>query len=135
MAKALSRCPVCEGSLQISELHCAGCGTSIHGSFESCRFCRLAPEHLSFIETYLRCEGNLSKVEKELNLSYPTVRNRLSAAVAALGFAPEVAPAPPPAAQPPIRKDLAQQRVQLLERLSQGEISAEEAAAKLRELS
>ena len=73
-------------------------------------------------------------MEKELNLSYPTVRNRLSAAVAALGFAPEAMPAPAPAAPQPAHKDLAQQRAHLLEKLSRGEISAEAAAIALREL-
>src|SRR5262245_49727067 len=101
MAKLLTRCPVCEGTLGISELTCGRCRTRIQGTFDPCRFCRLAPEHLAFVETFLRCEGNLSRVEKELNLSYPTVRNKLTAALTALGFAeeangnnaPEVAPA------------------------------------------
>ena len=129
MAKSLSRCPVCEGSLGISELHCGSCGTSIHGSFETCRFCRLAPEHLSFIELFLRCEGNLSRVEKELNLSYPTVRNRLSAAVAALDFQPEQVESPAPTAAVG-----AQRRSEILEQLARGEIGADEAAAALREI-
>jgi hypothetical protein len=101
MAKLLTRCPVCEGTLGISELTCGRCLTRIQGTFDPCRFCRLAPEHLAFVEMFLRCEGNLSRVEKEMSLSYPTVRNKLTAALAALGFAdgtdsnstPEVAPA------------------------------------------
>ena len=86
MAKLLTRCPVCEAALGVTELACERCSTRIHGTFDTCRFCRLAPEHLAFVETFLRCEGNLSRVEKELNLSYPTVRNRFSAALVALGF-------------------------------------------------
>src|SRR5579862_5691570 len=87
MAKILTRCPVCEATMAVSELHCSRCKTSVHGTFETCRFCRLAAEHLGFIEMFLRSEGNLSRVEKELNLSYPTVRNRLQAALGALGLA------------------------------------------------
>ncbi len=123
MAKVLTRCPVCEGTLTISELSCSHCNTHIQSQFEGCRFCRLAPEHLTFIETFLRCEGNISKVEKELGLSYPTVRNRLSSAITALQLTESEAPAPPTL-----------QRRDVLDALARGEISAEEAALALRDL-
>src|SRR5579871_416271 len=87
MAKILARCPVCEAMLGISELACGRCQTRIHGAFDPCRFCRLTPEHLSFVELFLRCEGNLSRVGEELGISYPTVRNRLANALVALGLA------------------------------------------------
>src|SRR5947209_19425686 len=102
MAKLAARCPVCEATRGVTELACDRCRTRIHGEFDACRFCRLPSEHLAFVETFLRCEGNLSRVEKELNLSYPTIRNRFSAALAALGFgngaddrSAEVAPTSP----------------------------------------
>lgn len=125
MAKALTRCPVCEETLNISELSCSQCNTRIKSQFESCRFCRLAPDHLAFIETFLRCEGNISKVEKEMGLSYPTVRNRLSGALAALQLTETPLAEPPPPGT---------QRRDLLEALARGEISAEEAAVALRDL-
>ena len=125
MPKALAHCPVCENTLHISELTCGRCSTRIAGNFDSCRFCRLAPEHLAFLETFLRCEGNISRVEKELGLSYPTVRNKLSAALAALELNSEERNAKPaPEAQ----------RRAILEALSHGELSAEEAAEELRHL-
>lgn len=127
MPKALARCPVCEGTLVISELTCSHCNARIQSQFESCRFCRLSADHLAFIETFLRCEGNISRVEKEMGLSYPTVRNRLSGALAALQLAESPVAEPPPA--PPNY-----QRRDLLEALARGEISAEEAAIALREL-
>jgi hypothetical protein len=136
MATILTRCPVCEAALGISELTCERCQTRIHGRFDPCRFCRLAPEHLAFVETFLRCEGNLSRVEKELNVSYPTVRNRLSAALTALGLANgSVEPAPAPSASPlpPDPETSARRRV-VLESLAQGTVNAEDAAAALREM-
>src|SRR5579859_5419733 len=127
MTKALAICPICDGALAPSELQCARCKATIRSEFEPCRFCRLGPEHLGFIETFLRCEGNLSRVEKELNLSYPTVRNRFSAAIAALGFAEG-------GAQEPAREEsvsFSEKRRVLLEQLSRGEISAEDVALAL----
>src|SRR5580692_1440350 len=121
MAKALAVCPVCDGALQITELECAKCHTTIHSAFDSCRFCRLSPEHLGFIELFLRCEGNLSRVEKELNLSYPTVRNRFSAAVAALGLSAESEPIQP---APVDEALIIERRRTLLDELARGQISA-----------
>ena len=132
MAKALSRCPVCEATLYISELACARCQTRIQGTFDPCRFCRLEKEQLAFIELFLRCEGNLSRVEKELNLSYPTVRNRLAAALAALGLNGAAESEPPPAPAP-APEDPERRRV-LLEALARGDMSADEVAHALRDL-
>ena len=130
MAKALAVCPVCDGVLQISELECTRCKATIHSAFVTCRFCRLGQEHLAFIELFLRCEGNLSRVEKELNLSYPTVRNRLSGAVAALGLS-SVDDAPTPHADAP---GLLDKRRSLLDELARGEISAEDVAEALKHI-
>jgi hypothetical protein len=102
----------------------------------------MLPEHLSFVETFLRCEGNLSRVGEELGISYPTVRNRLVAAIAALNL--EVATAASPGAapgstiveQPAVASavDSAEVRRSVLNRLSSGEINAEQAAEELRNL-
>ncbi len=136
MAKMLTRCPVCEGELKITEATCDRCNTRVHSVFDPCRFCSLAPEQLTFIEVFLKCEGNLSRVEKELGVSYPTVRNRLTAALAALGFGGTSAEATP---QPPAEAvddlDTSARRRDALNALARGEISADDAARVLRELS
>ena len=139
MAKILSRCPVCEAALHVSELSCARCKTRVQGAFETCRFCRLAPEHLAFVELFLKNEGNLSRVGASLGLSYPTVRNKLGAALNALGFGEDGedaekaeeaassanAPRPSPAEL--------ERRRHILEQLEEGSLDAEEAALALRE--
>lgn len=141
MAKLLTRCPVCEGQLGVTELTCGHCKTRVQGVFTACRFCRLGPEHLNFVEKFLRCEGNLSRVGEELGVSYPTVRNRLVAALTALGFAEEEEPVPsPPRTEPrsdlrtePVTPEISAARREMLEAVARGELSVEEAAAHLRE--
>ncbi len=146
MRKLLSTCPVCDSALNVKELECGKCHTVIRSDFESCRFCRISSEHLLFLEIFLRCEGNLSRVEKELNLSYPTVRNRLSAAVTALGLSgvgadsdnrpPETnADAPVEHEQTSNPAEMASRRKSLLDDLASGAISTEEAATELKRLS
>ena len=152
MAKILTRCPVCETGLHVSELTCGRCRTRIAGQFDPCRFCSLPTEHLGFLETFLRCEGNLSRVEKDLGISYPTVRNRFTAMLAALGYgdapaAPERkvengfafayttgASAAPPAPPTPSAPETAARRLAILDALSRGEMDAVEAATALRDL-
>jgi hypothetical protein len=38
--------------------------------------------------TFVRCEGRFNRMEDELNLSYPTIRNRLYDIIRALGYEP-----------------------------------------------
>ena len=137
MAKTLTRCPVCEGEFKISELTCDRCSTRVQSVFDTCRFCRLPAEHLAFIEVFLKCEGNLSRVEKELGVSYPTVRNRLSGSLGALGLSGAgsdgQAARDDSGEQEP--EDTSTRRRDALNLLARGEISADDAARVLRELS
>ncbi len=134
MAKILSRCPVCENSLHVTELTCGNCRTHVGGTFATCQFCRLAPEHLAFLEMFLRCEGNLSRVEKSLGLSYPTVRNKLSVALMALGFMKneeDDAPLVESETEPTLNETQRTTRREILEAVAQGKLSADEAALAL----
>ncbi len=143
----ISTCPVCEGELLISRLHCRSCGTALEGEFGVGRFGRLSKEQLALLESFLRARGNLKEMERELGISYPTVRGRVDALVRALGLADgtdhdveldlddEMQAAEEVAdAENASEKDLATQRRAILERLSRREIAADEAAAALREL-
>ena len=140
MAKILARCPVCEGALKISELSCGSCNTRIQSAFDPCRFCNLPSEHLGFLEAFLRSEGNLSKVEKEMGLSYPTVRNRLTAALHALGLsadspATEASRNTSAPAETHTEEETAERRRLALNALARGEMGADDVARVLRELS
>jgi hypothetical protein len=136
----ISTCPVCEGELTISRLHCRSCGTALEGEFGVGRFGRLSKEQMSLLESFLRSRGNLKEMERELGISYPTVRGRVDALVRALGLADgdvgedQLDEADGSAEAPEASADLAAERRAILERLSKREIAADEAAAALREL-
>jgi hypothetical protein len=143
----ISTCPVCEGELLISRLHCRSCGTALEGEFGVGRFGRLSKEQLALLESFLRARGNLKEMERELGISYPTVRGRVDGLVRALGLADGAAEDPELDLEDEARAqeeegvsattsetELATQRREILERLARHEIAADEAAAALREL-
>src|SRR3954449_6042254 len=84
----ISTCPVCSNELAVTRLQCRSCGTSLEGDFTVGRFGRLTREQLVLLESFLRSRGNLRDMERELGISYPTVRSRVEALVRALGFGP-----------------------------------------------
>jgi len=130
--EAIATCPVCSEELAITRLRCGGCGTTIEGEFSVGRFGRLSREQLVILESFLRSRGNLRDMERELGISYPTVRARVEALVRALGFGPrDEADAPP---VDPARDDVAAARRDILERLANKEITADVAAEAIRTL-
>jgi len=74
----LNTCPVCSHSLNVTKLHCSCCHTTIENDFELSRFSSLTEEQMDFIETFIVSRGNIKEVEKELGISYPTVRGKLN---------------------------------------------------------
>lgn len=137
----IATCPVCSGELTIARLHCRSCGTALEGEFGVGRFGRLDREQLSLLESFLRSRGNLKEMERELGISYPTVRGRVDSLVRALGLADGAPDSGDGEAnetfalepdQSGTEADGAAERRRILERLARKEISAEEAAVALR---
>lgn len=122
---APSRCPVCGQTMEVTRLRCGHCETELTGSFTPCRFCLLEQKHMQFIEVFLRCRGSIKEVEKALGVSYPTVRNMMDAALAALGFDEKQ---PEPADQEERRRE------EILAKLQSREIDVEAAVQQLRSL-
>jgi hypothetical protein len=144
----ISTCPVCQSELTITRLQCRSCGTALEGEFGVGRFGRLEREQLAFLESFLRSRGNLKEMERELGISYPTVRGRLESLLRAIGLADDSAPSndiEPISLEPGLADEasaqsqpddaaIAAQRRDILERLARRELSAEEAAAAIRSL-
>jgi hypothetical protein len=83
---AIATCPICSGELAVTRLHCRSCGTTLEGDFNVGRFARLPREQFALLESFLRSRGNLKEMERELGVSYPTVRARVDALLRALGL-------------------------------------------------
>jgi hypothetical protein len=137
--EVIAICPVCAGELAVTRLHCRQCGTALEGDFTVGRFSRLSRDQVTLLESFLRSRGNLREMERELGISYPTVRGRVEALVRSLGFGPRDAVEDD--AEPDIDPDAATARhatpttrSAILERLARREITAEAAAAAIRAL-
>lgn len=77
-SKLPKSCPSCSAELEVKTLQCPQCNTSIDGRFQMPLLCLLEEEQKSFIVNFVKHSGSLKKMSKELNLSYPTVRNMLN---------------------------------------------------------
>jgi hypothetical protein len=132
----IATCPVCAHELAVTRLRCGECGTTIEGEFGVGRFGRLTRDQTQILESFLRSRGNLRDMERELGISYPTVRARVEALVRALGFGPRDEADAPPAASAASESadDIQAGRREVLERLARHELSAEEAAEAIRTL-
>ena len=149
MRKILESCPTCGGALVVSEVSCTVCDTVVRSRYTPCPFCRLDPEDLAFMLLFVRSRGNVKDMERELGVSYWTIRGRLNELIAVMGLGGEEegeAPSPNPsqgegdtAAVPsPPGRGLgrgsalnAVERQSILDRLKRGELTPTQAAALL----
>ena len=83
-----SQCPICGGEVVVTQINCRGCNTTIDGQFSSRTFSQLTPKQMDFVETFVRLEGKITHMEKELGYSYPTIRKLLHDVIRALGYEP-----------------------------------------------
>lgn len=118
MNPVIGQCPICGESLSVTRLHCRNCDTSIEGHFAMGRLYHLNPEQLRFVETFMKCEGKINRVEQEMGLSYPAVRARLTEVIQALGY--EVGSGDD-------ERLSDEDRQEILNQISDGKITAEEA--------
>ena len=115
----ISHCPVCSETLKITKLRCSSCHTTIENEFELSKLASLSNDQLHFVEVFLTCRGNIKEVEKELGISYPTVRGKLNDVVSSLGYE--------------IKKKNEVDEKKVVAMLENGEITTEEAIRLLKD--
>ncbi len=126
--RLLLKDPLSGSDLHVTELASDETGITIRGRFGIPRYARLDAEQEKFLETFLRCRGMLNQVERELGISYPTVRTRLDSLLESLELTPVKE-----REEPKKDKDKsAEKRAKILDQLERGEITAEEAKAKIK---
>ena len=120
-----TRCPICDGEITVTRIYCRDCDTTIEGRFTGGPFSDLTKEQLGFVEIFVRNEGKIKRMEEELSLSYPTIRNRLHEVIRTMGYEPGA-----------VDEDdgmTEEERQRILEELDKGTISAEKAMELLKE--
>lgn len=116
--------PFDDGEIVVTRYYCPGSDITVEGRFAVANpFAQLNQEQLRFVEIFLKCEGKLNRMEGELGLSYPTIRNRLHEIIRALGYEPGKEDSEPP---PDV------DRRAILAELDAGDITFEEAMNRLR---
>lgn len=114
-------CPSCSGKLVVTELRCSECKTTIRGSFDLPVFSSLSSEEEKFLRIFLAARGSIKEVEKQLNISYPTVKARLDALLNKLGLGS-------------LQAEAKRGRMVIVEQLERGEITAQQAVSLLKGL-
>lgn len=116
------QCPVCQQDMTIEKVTCHHCHTSIEGHYHVSKINYLPAETQYFIEIFLKNRGNIKAVEKELNVSYPTVKKYLDDTILRLGYQLDV----------DIDLDTTIDEEDPITLLKQGKITAEEATKRLK---
>lgn len=116
--KILCKCPVCSSRLKVTRLKCDECSTVVENKFELSKFDYLNNEQLNFVEVFLKSRGNIKDVEKELGVSYPTVRAKLDEVITTLGYTV-------------LKQKPSTDKKDVIDMLEKGEITADEALTML----
>lgn len=116
----IGECPICKHDLFVTKLECSHCHTEISGQFQLSKFNYLSKEHLYFIELFIKNKGSIKQLEKELKVSYPTVKKMLDEVIISLGYK--------------VTDDDTNDtnKDEILQKLADGEISSEEALKLLK---
>lgn len=119
-----ARSPFDGGRIVVTRFQCPDSDLTVEGQFEvAMPFAQLSAEQIRFVETFVRCEGKINRMEGELGLSYPTIRSRLHEVIRAMGFEP--------GKDEPVPNSVSSRR-EILDELDAGRLSFDEAMTLLK---
>jgi hypothetical protein len=111
-----SNCPLCGDNVRVTRFECTGCGSQVQGVFSTEGVFSLPLEYQKFIVVFLAHRGNLTSIEKELGISYPTINKMLDTINQMLHQAE---------AKMPVQSKLS--RKEILDAIDKGQMSVKEA--------
>jgi len=126
MGPIILKCPSCDGNLTVTRLRCPDCSIAIDGEFAPPALLKLSGAQIDFVEIFIKNRGVIREVERELGVSYPTVRARLDEVIGALGYSAKTAPEAS-------ASDDGSRRRAVLADLKAGKLTPEQALAALNE--
>lgn len=89
MKKILKNCPICGKELAISKLKCIDCDMEYSGIFKPHPLSSLDEAEIDFVLSFLKNEGNISKLQNETNKSYSNIKATLNEINVKLGLIEE----------------------------------------------
>ncbi|MCP4642777.1 MAG: DUF2089 domain-containing protein [bacterium] len=111
-------CPYCEAAMRPAVMDCPSCGVEVRGRFKRTMFELLNPDEREFLEEYLLAGFNIKALARGSGMGYTAIRNRLDKVI---DHYREIR-----------SRDAAKKAV--LDRVAEGEVTAEEAAAIINDL-
>lgn len=141
----VSTCPVCHHDLHVVKLQCENCDTALEGRFSLSKFNYLTTEQLYFIELFVKNRGNIKSVEKEMDLSYPTIKKMLDDVILGLGYKPDAEEEAPKSKEKDKEKEKDPEKdkkqegpklskLDILEKINSAELSVEAALEMIKKL-
>jgi len=107
-------------SFTVTKVRLKDSGVLIEGEFEPPLLAGLSYEDQVFVGEFVRSHGSIKQMEKAFGVSYPTIKNRLNRIASSLQLAHvEIEPTAEPGAT-------------VLDQLERGEITATQAAERLK---
>lgn len=111
-----AKCPDCGKLMTPVTCECKSCDIRMDGNFSVSILSKLSPGDQALVIAFLRSYGSIKKMQKLLEVSYPTARARIAELIERLDSTMEV----------PVNMEN-----EILERLERGDISFSEAMEEL----
>jgi len=74
----MTQCPLCNKTLSIEALKCNDCSIEYRGKIHASPLSMLQEKEQHLVEMLIVHGGNLKNIAKALNVSYPTLKKRLT---------------------------------------------------------
>ncbi len=114
-----------QARIEVDRVRLVDTGVAIEGPFTLPTLAQLPAEDQVFVAAFVRCHGSIKQMEKYFGVSYPTIKNRLNKIGSQLSFV-EIEQGSETELPVPTRSDV-------LDRLSRGELTVEQALEQLKQ--